>query len=1305
MARRVSRESLLGGEGSEIDSWLYEVAWKEQEQEQEREGEWPSPESVARRVREEAAGLIAEAGLEEETAGRLDEEMEAVSRAYAREALESVALENVAAAQRRLYRRLGQIASKGMEPASEGLQRLKERYPQARLEATLLERCGQRLPEVLRGECDPLGLLFPAQGVSAEQVYRDAPGARLLNRMVERTLAAVVAQAGERKIRVLEVGAGTGATTLAALRSLPRERTEYTYTDISAGFFDAAQRRLGEYPEVRYRVLDIERGVEEQGFERGQYDVVIAAHVLHATRDLGASVRHARELLAEGGLLIVVEGLRAQSWLDVTFGQLEGWWRFADRWRGEGPLVGVDRWREVLGEAGIGGVEALVPWGESPQGVLVGRAEGPGNKERGWWLIAGGGEVGARAAERMREKGWECEVAAGRGAEGESAEYWEERLKRGAPSGVAHLCSLDGAGELEEDLRHSGASLLGLVQAMVRREAAPRNGLWVVTEGGQGVEGEGCRSLAQSGVWGMGKVIALEHPELGCRRVDLERGRAREQIAAAVEEWGAEGSEDHIAWRGARRLVARLQRVEKGSHLAIPAGENYSLRKAENGTLEGLRWEPLTCPAPGRGEVQVEVRAAGLNFRDVLNALGMYPGEGGPLGGEMAGRVVEVGPGGEPYAVGDAVMGLVPGAFAGRVNVREALLAHKPEQVSFSAAAGVPIAFATAALGLERAGLRAGERILIHAAAGGVGLAAIQLARAVGAELYATASADKQDYLRGLGIEHIYDSRSVEFGERIRADTGNRGVDVVLNSLTGEGYVEASLGALGRGGRFVEISKREIWSKEEMARRRPDVRYEVLALDEEMEREPERIGAVVREVVARMGRGELHALPGEGYGMSEARAAFRRMQQARHVGKLVLMAPGYRGKLDGAAGYLITGGLGGLGLEVARWAVERGARYVALNGRRGPEGRAEAAIEQLRAQGAEVEIVLGDVSREADVEAMLRRARGSGRRLAGVFHLAGVLRDGALVNQEWSRFEEVLGPKARGAWHLHRHTAGDDPELFVMFSSTASLLGNRGQANHAAANMFLDMLAQYRRSQGMSGVSINWGAWSKVGAAARLEHTMDARLAGAGVDWIAPSQGLNAFESILSRGIANCGVVNVNWNQFARILRDGQIPAFFRDVVARRIAASENSFDSGIRRRLDRAPAAKRPAIAQRYVAEQVMQVLQLAAVPDPDMGFFHLGMDSLMTVELRNRLNSEIKPVPPLASTALFDYPTIAELAQHLAVLIDPQGVHRDGEVSLSTLELLQSVTNESLEEMEDPAVDQLIDAAFERMQGETRR
>ena len=575
----------------------------------------------------------------------------------------------------------------------------------------------------------PWGLLFPTQGVSAEQVYRDAPGARLLNRMVERTLAAVVAQAGERKIRVLEVGAGTGATTLAALRSLPRERTEYTYTDISAGFFDAAQRRLGEYPEVRYRVLDIERGVEEQGFERGQYDVVIAAHVLHATRDLGASVRHARELLAEGGLLIVVEGLRAQSWLDVTFGQLEGWWRFADQWRGEGPLVGVDRWREVLEEAGIGGVEAMVPWGESPQGVLVGRAEGPGNQERGWWLIAGGGEVGERAAERMREKGWECEVAAGRGAEGESAEYWEERLKRGAPSGVAHLCSLDGGGELEEDLRHSGASLLGLVQAMVRRGSGAAERI----VGGDGRRaGGGGRRVPVAGA--KRSVGDGEGDRAGASGAGMpEGGSGARQSAGADREGGGRvgdgGSEDHIAWRGGRRLVARLQRVEKGSHLAIPGGENYSLRKAENGTLEGLRWEPLTCPAPGRGEVQVEVRAAGLNFRDVLNALGMYPGEGGPLGGEMAGRVVEVGPGVDQYAVGDAVMGLVPGAFAGRVNVRVALLAHKPEQVSFAAAAGVPIAFATAALGLERAGLRAGERILIHAAAGGVGLAAIQLAR------------------------------------------------------------------------------------------------------------------------------------------------------------------------------------------------------------------------------------------------------------------------------------------------------------------------------------------------------------------------------------------------------------------------------------------------------------------------------------------------------------------------------------------------------------------------------------------------
>ena len=380
----------------------------------------------------------------------------------------------------------------------------------------------------------------------------------------------------------------------------------------------------------------------------------------------------------------------------------------------------------------------------------------------------------------------------------------------------------------------------------------------------------------------------------------------------------------------------------------------------------------------------------------------------------------------------------------------------------------MPSAFVSAALSFELSGLEAGERVLIHAGAGGVGLAAIQLVQAAGAEVFATASAPKQAYLRSLGVEHIFDSRQTAFGKEILEATDGAGVDVVLNSLTGEGFIETSLSCLRHGGRFVELARRDILSEEEMAAVRPDVSYDILELDVLKKTEPAWVGKVLRDVMDGLAAGDLKPIVHSRWPLAEAGAALSFMRSARHLGKIVVTPPPLmQGRLRSDRTYLVTGGLGGIGCAVAGWLADREAGAIVLNGRRAPDAEAEEAISRLRERGVTVQVELADVTDTAAIDQMLARIDATLPPLGGVIHSVGVLSDGALTNQSWERFETVLWPKILGAWHLHRATADRDLDMFVLFSSRVGVMGNPGQANHAAANAFLDQLAAHRRAQGL----------------------------------------------------------------------------------------------------------------------------------------------------------------------------------------------------------------------------------------------
>ena len=580
----------------------------------------------------------------------------------------------------------------------------------------------------------------------------------------------------------------------------------------------------------------------------------------------------------------------------------------------------------------------------------------------------------------------------------------------------------------------------------------------------------------------------------------------------------------------------------------------------------------------------------------------------------------------------------------------EKMIVPAPPEFSVTELATIPTAFVSAALSFELSGLNAGDRVLIHAGAGGVGLAAIQLAQAAGAEVFATASSRKRDYLRSLGVVHVFDSRTTAFGEEVLAATDGAGVDMVLNSLTGEGYIEASLSCLAEGGRFVEMGRVDILSEEEMAAVRPDVAYAILMIDVLKEEEPAKAGEILRGVMARLKAGALTPLIHARWPVAEAGRAMKCMQGARHIGKIVFTnSPLARGRLREDRSYLVTGGLGGIGIAVAGWLAERGAGAIVLNGRRPPDPEVADAIEALRRQGATLQVELADVTDAAALDAMLARMDADLPPLAGVIHSVGVLADATIGNQTWETFEMVLWPKMLGAWHLHRATADRDLDMFVLFSSVAGVLGNPGQANHAAANAFLDQLAAHRRALGLPGQAIAWGAWSEIGEAEEQRERMTRRSASGGIEWITPQQGLRAFDRLVREDATTSVVLARDWVAFGESLETR--PPLLEDVLS---DGADEGGDAGsaeeLLSQLQQAPAATREEVLASFLQSEVKAVLRLPTAPAPTVGFFDLGMDSLMAVELRNRLNRAFAGAYTASNTVVFDYPDIAALAAHLA-------------------------------------------------------
>jgi polyketide synthase 12 len=782
--------------------------------------------------------------------------------------------------------------------------------------------------------------------------------------------------------------------------------------------------------------------------------------------------------------------------------------------------------------------------------------------------------------------------------------------------------------------RRVAADTLDLLQRWLANQALAGTRLVVVTRGGVAV-GDEPAELAIATVWGLLRTAQSEHPGR-FTLVDLDNHEATSE-----PDWATLVAldEPQLAVRGGALLAPRLQRAAS----ATPTGP-WRLSIEQKGSLDDLAIVSSDADRQlGAQEVRLEVRAAGLNFRDVLIALGIYPGDA-PLGSEAAGVVLEVGSDVIDLAPGDRVLGLALDTFGPMAVTERQMVVPMPDTFTFAQAASIPVVFLTAYHALvDLAGVRPGERVLVHAAAGGVGMAAVQLARHLGAQVFATASRPKWDAVHALGVDaaHIASSRDLGFRDRFLGVTCGAGMDVVLDALAGE-FIDATLDLLPRGGRFIEMGKADIRDPGVVASEHPGVRYRSFDL---FEAGPQRIQQMLLEVVALFEQGALTHSPIRTWDVRRGPEAFRFLREGRNIGKVVLTMPA---PLDPDGTVLITGGTGGLGALFARHLVQRhGMRNLLLVSRRGPDAAGvPALVAELAGLGSRVEVLACDVADRAQVAELLGSLQHP---LTAVIHASGVLDDGVIDSMTPQQLNRVLRPKLDAAMHLHELTAGMQLSAFVLFSSVAALIGSPGQGNYAAANAFLDALAARRRSQGLPATSLAWGLWAEAaGMAGELGDAEIARLGRMGVGALSAELGLDLFDRALGLDEALLVPVRLELAALRVQSRSGMLPPMLRGLVGtqpRRAGSAEGSLGQ----RLAGVPRAEWEQVSVDLVRGQVAAVLGHASgdAVDPELAFKDLGFDSLAAVELRNRLNRATGLRLP--TTLIFDHPTVAAIARLL--------------------------------------------------------
>ncbi len=1228
-------------------------------------------------------------------------------------------------------------------------------FPAFYAELSLLANCGNRLAEVLQGTTNPVDLIFQnGSSVTTEHLYHGSPSFKAYNLLAAKAVATAIAKLPEeRTLRILEIGAGTGGMTTGILHHLPADRTEYVFTDVSAHFLNQAEQKFRDAKFLKYQLLDIEKDPIEQGFTANTFDVILASNVLHATSDLSQSLHHLQKLLASEGLLVAIETDRPARWVDLVFGLTDGWWRFSDTdLRPAHPLLSRDQWAQLLDKTGF-----VYPFAvsdnsspeETGQVVLVARGKAiiPATQQElvptqttthhHWLIFADMNGLAAETAGKLNERGDTCIIVSPgelyRRIDDTHFELHPEQpedykqllmdITGTSPSfgilywwGLNNVCDEHShAAAFGENLLSSCTTLIAFVQALASNTASFKTKLWIMTTEAApvGTHQSGI-SVAQSPLVGLGRVIANEHPELCCKLVDLSCAPTTHEIDSLCDELRSEDLEDEVALRERKRYVLRLTRStsqRQSQEISVnPLVDAVRIEINNPGVLDNLELRLVERRAPGRGEVEIRVYAASLNFRDVLKTLGIYPSDSDDrliLGDECAGVVVRVGEGVTGFTEGDRVMAVARGCLSSFVTTDASFVMPMPSGLGFEEAATIPVVFLTAYYTLHRIGrISRGERVLIHAGAGGVGLAAVQLALLAGAEALVTAGTpEKRLFLKALGAHCVMDSRTLSFAEEVMEYTHGQGVDIVLNSLAGDA-IQKGLECLAPHGRFIEIGTRDIYQNSLLGLRAFKKALSFISVGPlTLTEKPAVIRSCFDEILRLFENSQLHPLPHRVFSVSETHNAFKCMAQARHTGKIiisfreenvaVIANTGETFRLRDDASYLITGGLGGFGLATAEWMAERGARTIILVGRTGvASDESKRIIAGLESKGVKVVPVRADVSHPEECARVINDIGVSLPPLRGVIHAATVYADHVLLQLNKESVRQVLWPKALGAWNLHSATRSIPLDFFAVFSSVAAITGNPGQGNYAAANAFLDALAYHRHSEDLPALSISWGYISDRGYVARNSE-VSKHLEILGFKGIHSNKALDVMGQVLSGTEPHISVMDVDWQVCAAAISSRLSPRF---SLLTRPDSAVGVKDARFRGVILAARPEDRPQLVMTFLTEQVARVLGTSPSKlDTARRLNEMGLDSLMMVELKNRIEQEVGA--SLSAVELMRGPSIEKLsamilhtASNATPSADQPATHPPAQSGITPLEEKPEDILQTVDDLSEQEVNRLL-------------
>ncbi len=1168
-----------------------------------------------------------------------------------------------------------QVQPKGDRPSAAALWRtFVSSAPGCLPEAALLAHTSDQCTRILQGrQEEPERILPPGL---AEAYFTNASSLAPFGAALEQALRVMLHECGEGPPGPVLQLAKNGKSLLARVLPLLRRKScPYTVGEKDDASAESLSLLFDHEGELDFRAVNPEDPAPEH---RGRYHCVFASFALHEHDNSVLALEGCLAMLVPGGVLCLVEHAPS-AFMDYVFGSRPSWWSgSADKALPVSRLQPRNAWEKHMRDAGFaevagldeensGAVPAFILLGKKPVQMpaapdqpapLPDDAKGKQTPAASWLLVSGpqetkGAALAGRLAAALRQAGDKAvhvrhgDTPGQPRFDGRNAEGWAPLLAACGGDEALNLVYLAGydngpetsLNELAALQAGAAADLAALASAWetARRELR----LWVVT-GGALADNEQAAAFdpapSQGALAGFTRVLGNEMRGIAVRLLDLH---GEPDMETVLRELARPAEEPEVVLRGGSRFIPRLIRLlPRDPALADTREPGSTLSFATPGRVQNLQWKKMPVPAPGPGMVRVAVRHAGLNFRDVMWSMGMLPDEalengfsGPTMGIECSGVVDAVGEGAQGLAAGDAVFGFAPACFSTHVIAPAGAMALKPRGMSFAEAASLPVAFITAWYGIKHlAAMQKGERILIHGAAGGVGLAALQIAAHLGLEVYATAGApEKHAFLRRLGVRHIFSSRSLAFAPQIMEATAGKGVDVVLNSLAGEA-IAAGLSVLRPFGRFLELGKRDFYADTPM-RLAPfsrNLSYFGIDVDQLFIHQPHLTRALFEELTELFTARKLLPLPHTVFPAGRTVEAFQSMQHSAHIGKIVVAAgnaknaaPPEQGdlrriQLGADALYLVAGGTGGFGLATARRLAKRGAKHLLLLSRQGPQ-HAEmiAQIEALRASGVTVCVVKADVADGTRLRAVLKRHLAALPPLRGVIHSAAALDDGLITSLTPERIRNSLAAKALGAWNLHEATLGCPLDFFVLYSSATTAFGNPGQAGYVAANCMLETLAAWRRRRKLPAVVVGWGPIGDTGMLVRNPKARQMLHTVLGVGALSSSEALDWLEHCIAGDIAASHYFGLDWQgKPGQPERAALASPRFARLRPRRAAAT--AAQAAPLEYLRSCSAREGTALTLALLTDEIAAVLRLPKDKlAPDAPLVSLGMDSLMGMEL----------------------------------------------------------------------------------------